>query len=191
MKIINRRGHPNFTFEIDGKVYFYGFRGAKSDYQMVLQCKNGICGNHFFILPSDLLRPLIQNSPQNSKYAKTLDKLNPKVYDMNNYNINTFDVGRGHTCPGTKLEVYLKNSNPEIFKCKLVKIANHRGFPNYHFEINGKMYFYGFKGIKADYKIVLYCTKKYQKGKTCTHCYNYSSILPTEFLKQIIKDNPS
>jgi hypothetical protein len=53
------------------------------------------------------------------------------------------------------------NSNNKPVKCRIVKIENRRGYPNFHFEIDGKMYIYGIEGIRTDYKIVLRCTKPF------------------------------
>ena len=105
LKIANRRGHPNFTFAINGKVYFYGFRSVKADYTMVLQCQKSKCSNSSFILPSEFLKDIIQNTPRYAKNPKCLDKSDPRVYDIKNYDINSFDIGKGHKCPGIELAV--------------------------------------------------------------------------------------
>ena len=73
---------------------------------------------------------------------------------------------------------------PKKVKCELLKITNRSGHPNFHFEINGQVYFYGIRGIKANYTIDLVCTKKYQNVKA--QCDNISSILPSEFLKGVV-----
>ena len=46
---------------------------------------------------------------------------------------------------------------------KLIRIINCRGFPHLHFEIHGKMYFYGIRGIKKDYTMVLKCWTKFSR----------------------------
>jgi hypothetical protein len=190
VKIENRRGHPNFHFEIDGKSYFYGIERIRQNYIIVLRCTKTVNNcSRSTIMPSDFLKEIIQNSPTISKNSKILDKSDPRVYDLKNYDLNSFYIGGGHTCPGTEIK---KVSKPEIFVnkpqflsinynciCKLVKIENHRGYPKFHFEINGKMYFYGMKRVRLDNKIVLLCTK--------TLCNNISTVLPSDFLKEIIQ----
>ena len=68
-------------------------------------------------------------------------------------------------------------------KCKLLKIlTNNRRVPKFYFEMNEKFYFYGYRGITADYKIILYCSKG--------NCGNYATITTSEFLKKIIRNSP-
>jgi hypothetical protein len=74
-------------------------------------------------------------------------------------------------------------------RCKLVKIVNSRGFPHLNFEINGKMYFYGIVGVRADNKIVLQCSKTRLSGSM--RCNIISTVLPSDFLKEIIQKTPS
>jgi hypothetical protein len=220
LKIARVREFPIFHFEINGKIYFYGFKGMRGNDIIVLRCsrmaKNGKsqCNNSSTILPSETFI--------NTKY---LDKSDPMVYDINNYDINSFEIGRGHKCSGTEIDVYLKSHktlekalfkkvnsddtdfyigehptshatssatiiqiSPQILpkadlaqinNCKLIKIADVRGNPIFHFEINRKVYFYAFKMITAAYKIMFYCTT--------SKCSMNSSILPTDSLKEIIK----
>jgi hypothetical protein len=136
VKIINRAGNPNLQFVINGKNYFYEIAGIEADYKIVLRCTKFIlsfsCGNLSYILPSDYLKQIIQNSPTISKYTKFLDKSDPRVYDLNNYYINSFDIGKGHKCSGTEIKNFSKSNNkPEIFvnsnamqvQCKSVKIG--------------------------------------------------------------------
>jgi hypothetical protein len=192
VKIENRNGNPNLHFEIDGKMYFYGIEGIESDYKIVLRCQKNLykskCNNLSSILPSEFLKQIIHDTSKEQKldFPKFFNKLDPRVYDIKNYDLNSFEIGNGHKCPGTEIDVYLKNDIPG--KYKLVKIGYQRGHPKFHFEINGKYYFYGIRGIKADYKIVLVCTKKSEKGKS--KCNNHSTILPSEFLKEIIQNKP-
>jgi hypothetical protein len=180
VKIENRFGHPKFHFEIDGKMYFYGIQGIRYDYKIVLLCSKKVngspCNNRSFILPSHFLKQIIHYSPI-SQYPKIFDKLDPRVYDLNNYDLNSFDIGKGHKCPGTEIEI-------NEVKCKIVKIENRRSRPNFHFEIDGKMYIYAIQGIRTDYKIVLRCTKRFS-GKNCN---NNSYIAPLDLLKQIMQD---
>jgi hypothetical protein len=188
VKVADHPLNPKFHFEIDGKIYFYEFRGIKSNFEIALFCTkwNGKtkCRNTSFILPSDSLKQIIQNTPNCNKYPKNIDKSDPRVFDIQNYDVNSFDIGKGHSCSGTEIENYKKMNNHDIkkVKCKLLKIENNRGHPKFHFEIDEKIYFYGLRGIKADYKIVLCCPKR--------SCLNSASILPSEFLKQLIQDSP-
>jgi hypothetical protein len=188
LNIVDRRGNPHFHIEIDGQIYFYGFRRVRADYKMVFQCQKSKCNNTSFISPLENLKQIIHDKPKGHKthVKKFLDILDAKVYDTNNYDINSFEIGGGHNHPGTELDVYLKiNNKPEMgakkVNCKLLKITTRRGYPSFHFDINGKIYFYGFRGIRADYKIVFYCTI----------CRNKSSISPSEYLKEIIQNTPN
>ena len=74
------------------------------------------------------------------------DKADPKVYDIQNYDKNSFEICGAHRCQGIE-------HDQNKLRYKLKKITNNRGNPNFHFEINGKYYVYGFRGIKRDYKI--------------------------------------
>ncbi len=119
--------------------------GVRADNRIVLQCSKTrlsgsslSCNNLATVLPSDFLKEIIQKTPSADKnqFAKILDKSDPRVYDIENYDINSFDIGKGHKCPGIEIDVYLKSFNkpeekPEM-KCKLVKIVNSRGFPHLH-----------------------------------------------------------
>jgi hypothetical protein len=156
------------------------------------------CQNKSYILPSEFLKEIIQNvtnKQPNFRYQKEIDKSDPRVYDMQNYDINSFELGHGHKCVGTRLEAYFKltekklqipTDDMQIIECKLVKVANRRGHPTFHFEINGKIYFYGFRGVKSDYTIDLYCTRTNFKLK----CRSVVHISPSEFLKKIIQNTP-
>jgi hypothetical protein len=67
-----------------------------------------LCNNISTVLPSDFLQEIFQNRPSKSKhrYAKIFDKSNPRVYDIDNYDLNSFDIGKGHKCPGTEISLY-------------------------------------------------------------------------------------
>jgi hypothetical protein len=208
---VNQRGHPNFHFEINGKMYFYGFKGIKADDKIVLCCTKKYqkeepstnCHSYASISASDFLKQIIQKAPKNAQYTKTFDRSDLRVYDIDNYDMNSFDIGKGHKCQGLEIEVYSNaiyttynrlNCNnagrpekkAEKVKCKLVKISNRLGHPNFHFEIEGQIYFFGSRGIKANHKIVLCCRKTYLKSK----CYNFSYIMPSESLNQLITNSP-
>jgi hypothetical protein len=130
VKIENRRGYPKFHFEIDEKRYFHRIYGIRANYEIVLRCTKSVsgsaCNNRSTLLPSDFLKQIIKNSPKLSKYSKILDKSDPWVYDLKNYNLNSFDIGEGHICSGTQMKK--SNNKPEI--CKIVEIVNSRGFPS-------------------------------------------------------------
>jgi hypothetical protein len=81
VKIANHHGRPNFRFEINGKAYFYGIRGIKADYKIVLFSTKTF-PNNAYILPTECLKKIIRNSPKYSTYPKILDKSDPRVYDI-------------------------------------------------------------------------------------------------------------
>ena len=201
-KIVRTHGFPILHFEINGKMYFYGIIGVKADNKIVLRCQKSLsgsksrCDNISTVVPSDFLKEIIHKRPAEIKncYANSLDKSDPRVYDLKNYDLNSFDIGKGHKCSGTEIKKVSKSNNkPEIFvnklQCKIVKIEIRRGYPNLHFEINGKMYFYGIIGVKADNKVVLRCHKSLSGSSLL--CGNISTVLPSDFLKEIIQKRPS
>ena len=220
MNITKVRGNPIFHFEMNGKIYNYGIKGIRADYKISLKCtKNSAknlkvkCGNISFIFPTETLALIIQDKPKepkctiynNSKYTKFLDNSDDSVYDINNYDINTFEIFGNHKCAGTKLRVYFqeieKSEHKKILqslrqtfslgqakiKSKLLKIIKiHTRLdehPHFHFEINEKIYFYGFRRFKKDGQIVLQCQN--------STCGNISYILPSDFLKLGIQNAPS
>ena len=66
---------------------------------------------------------------------------------------------------------------------KIVKIDKVGGNPHFHCEINGKIHSFGIKGIEANFRISLCCTKTYMN----TPCRNLAEILPSEKGREIIK----
>jgi hypothetical protein len=200
VRIVDRRGYPILHFEIDGKMYFYGVRGIRADYKIALGCtksyqneksKLTCCASPSFISPSEFLKEIIQASPKSAVYPKMFDKSDPRVYDLQNYDLHSFEIGKGHKCSGTDVESYLNFYNkpkirPKVVECKLLKITNRLDNPTLHFEMKEKVYFYGIRGIKSDYRIELYCTKTHFDHK----CKNIGSIFPSEFLKKIIRSTP-
>ena len=175
VKIVKgKRDVPHFHFEINGKYYVYRYRGIRANYIIFLVCIKKRCEKSAIITASEVLREIIKNSSKNSRFPQTfVDLSDPKVYDMKNYDNNSFEICRGHTCPGIEPDQNQVEYN-------LVKIAKNRGHPNFHFEINGKFYAYGYRGIKADYRIVLACKE--------TICGNWGTIVPSEFLKGMIQN---
>ena len=74
-----------------------------------------MCTNNCYIFPSEVLKKIIQNSVGKSQYAKFLNKSDPKVYGMNNYDLNSVQNTGAHKCLGTEFSVYFKNkANKEI-----------------------------------------------------------------------------
>ena len=101
VKIVKgKQGVPNFHFEINGKYYVYRYRGIRANYKISLVCSKDGCGKTATITPSEFLKEIIQNSPENSKYPKFFDKSDPKVYEMQNYYINSIVICGAHTCRG-------------------------------------------------------------------------------------------
>jgi hypothetical protein len=183
---------PLFHIVIGGKMYFYGIRGVLADYKIVLRCRKRTlcrkaitksCNNTSYIVPLDLLKQIIQDeSSKKSSFKKMLAMSDPRVYDLNNYDMNSFDSGKGHKCQGTEIDVYLKSLDKIRVKCKLLKIVNWGGYAHLYFENDGKKYIYRIRGIKRDYKIALRCING--------GCTNTADILPSAFLKQIIQKSP-
>jgi hypothetical protein len=135
-----------------------------------------MCATSSLISPSKSLKEIIQNTPLFSKYSKILNMADPRFFDIYNYEINSFSICQAHRCLGTELSVYSESKVNR--KCKLVKITKVRGSPILHFNINEKIYFYGIRGIKANYKINL----------KWVGCGTHSYISPSEYFKQIIQE---
>ena len=115
-KISDNRGNPIFHFEINGKVYFYGTRGVRTDGKIGLRCSKKIlnlkkaCCNSAYILPSAKGKVILQDTPTGlkRKFSKYLNKSDPRVYDLDNYDINSFEICGNHECSGTEFDVYLE-----------------------------------------------------------------------------------
>lgn len=191
LKITNHGGIPRFHFENNEKVYFYRIRGIKADDKIILHCITKNCAHNSTVLPSEVLKQIIQKSPEISLYAKILDKSDPKVYDIENYDLNLFDKGEGHKCKGAELSVYLETiSMKENTKVKLIKVEKSRGYPQFHFEINGKLYSNSVRGITADNKISLRCRKSINSTES-QKCLYICSIRPFDTLKESIHYKPN
>ena len=116
------KGFPSYHFQINEKVFIYGFKGITQDDKIVLLCSRPYQKDHLdyqcrclsFILPSESLREIIEKMPKrrNGYYPKTMARSNPRVYDVNNYNINSFAIGKGHRCLSTELDAYIKKYKP-------------------------------------------------------------------------------
>ena len=137
---------PIFYFEINGKIYFYGIIGIKADYKIHLQCTKIInkskCANLSVISPSEKGKVIIINRPKRlyAQFPKILNKSDPRIYDIENYDINSFEICGAHKCSGTETELYMNKNIP--VKCKLLKIrsSHHRSdLITFHFKINEKI----------------------------------------------------
>ena len=91
---------------------------------------------------------------------------------MTDSNDRDFYIGEHPIYQNEKIEEIGFNENKILRNCalnqtnikfKLLRILNRLGNPILHFKINRKMYFYGIRGVRADYKIVLQCTRTYKK----------------------------
>ena len=112
------KGFPKYHFQINGKIFFYGFVGIKQDDKIVLICtrpyqkeqSDYTCGCYSYILPLEGLYEIIEKNPFKKRGSppKTMARSNPLVYDVNNYNIHSFEIGKGHRCLGTELDAYNK-----------------------------------------------------------------------------------
>ena len=202
-KILNIRfkcQYPIFHFEINKKVYLYTICGMRADHKLVFRCSNRFeinnlrisCSNLSFISVSEILHKIIKNKPNRVEDSVMWTKINlnfsdPKVYDTKNYDVDSFEIGKGHKCTGHALDLDITQNNtnnkndPDKVKCELVKIAKYRGHPSFHFKINEKVFFYGIRGINADYKITLFSNNSYP---------NMAYIYPSELMKKIIKNSP-
>jgi hypothetical protein len=87
-------------------MYFYGIQGISKDFKIILRCQKQFlgkaCNNSSFIAPLDLLKQIMQDK-SSKKNSKMLDKSDPMVYDLKNYDINSFDIGKGHNVSELKL----------------------------------------------------------------------------------------
>ena len=50
----------------------------------------------------------------NSQFPKIFDRSDPRVCDIENYDINSFEIGSGHKCPGTEFDVYIRNCKRQV-----------------------------------------------------------------------------
>jgi hypothetical protein len=114
LKISDVCGTPLFYFEINGKMYSYGIKGVEADYKIRLQCSitKKVCGNLAVISPSEKGKLIIRDTPsgQKSKFPKFLDNLDPRIYDRENYDVNSFKIYGYHKCRGTDIIDYYKNN---------------------------------------------------------------------------------
>ena len=125
LNIYSVRGHPCFHFEINGNIYTYGTRGVRADFKIRLYCSKKICSNLSFISPSGKGKGFIRNTPkdQKSKFPKFIDKMDPRVYDIDSYDINSFEIYGTHRCPGTELKNKLHENKKSTVKSSSVEIA--------------------------------------------------------------------
>jgi hypothetical protein len=113
------RGYPSFHLQINEKVYFYGFRGIRKDDRIILVCtktfenntlETKCCTNRSYILPSEFLKEIFQKGLKGSGFPLFMDKSDPRVYDIQNYDMNSFEIGKGHKCSGTEPAEYIKKN---------------------------------------------------------------------------------
>ena len=109
LKIVGKqRSNPTFHFQINEQIYFYSIHRIRSDNKIILKCKNRYtvnklrptCGNLSYISASEFLQEIIKNTPKRSENSTMwtsiyLDYSNPEVYDMKNYDMNSFEIGIG------------------------------------------------------------------------------------------------
>ena len=78
------------------------------------------------VLPSDCLKQIFQKKPSEIKhrYPKIFEKSDPRVYDIDNYLINSFDIGKGHNCSGIEIDLYLQTT----YRKELCKICKNKHY---------------------------------------------------------------
>ena len=64
--------------------------------------------------PSESLKQIIENVGGRNRYAKSLDRSDPRVFDLENYDVNSFEISGYHKCRGTELSVYYENNKPAV-----------------------------------------------------------------------------
>jgi hypothetical protein len=172
-------------------VFSHGYRGITPDYRIGLRCQRKNCNINTYIKNIELLKNFIVETNANPKFPYDfLNKTDPRIFDLHGYDLETFKLSSEHKCEGTDFEIYNKSllpvslPVPEPTSIQLLKIEKYRESPTFHFKINGQMYFYGFRGVKVDFKIVLRCKKMHE------NCYLLSHVSPTEQLKEIIFERP-
>jgi hypothetical protein len=185
----------SFHIQLQDSVYFYTFQGIKSNFEIVLKCNK--CAHLAYLWPSDFLKELIFDRPKGSTiiYSKDMKLSNPGVCDPSNYRFRDISEYYYHKrCLAIKLNVYMQKymrSTTTFYKkpkngihCfqigKTLKIVKTPRGPLFHIEINKKVYFYAFKGIRLNFAIVLKCKK----------CSHLAYLRPHDILKNIIFDNP-
>ena len=129
--------------------------------------------------------------PKELKVCKTefTNKCESRIIEQNQHNIEIrpSENNRDKTsqiCSNNASEQ--KMPVKKEIKCKLVNILNLRGYPKFFIEIDGKIYSYGIRAIKSNYRIELRCTKQFLSSA----CNNISFIQPLDSLLDIIHDKP-
>ena len=188
LKIIQKRYERilSFHIQINQNVYYYTFLGIKDNFEIVLKCNR--CAHYVELCPTDSLKDIIFDKPKgySNVYSKSFKLSDPRVTEPNSYGLETFDNSVIKRCLSIKLESYLKNQLVDQFTKlssqigKILKIAKTPRGPLFHIQLNNKVYFYAFKGIKLNFKFVLKCTK----------CRHLAYVCPRDILKSIIYDNP-
>ena len=182
LKIANHRGNPHYHIEFDDKIYAYGFRGIKTDFSLILRCQKTKCNNTSFIKPSSHLREIIFDKPKGhkTKYCKSLDRNDSRLYDIKNYDINTFEFCSPHKCdgfenirsnfskPATNIKIARtlaeqKNGSllaiteySQVYSYRSKHISG-RKYSQYHIKIGDRVFQFVCKGVKSDFDFSLSC----------------------------------
>jgi hypothetical protein len=103
-----RQNNPTFHFQINKKLYIYSIHGIRSDNKIILICRKqyevnkvrSTCGNFSYISASELLQKIIKNTLDRSETSSIgtsiyLGCMDSRVYDMENYDMNSFEMGIG------------------------------------------------------------------------------------------------
>jgi hypothetical protein len=133
---------PTFHIEINKKIYIYRIHGIRSDNKIILKCTKesmlkgmlSTCGNLSYISASELLQKLITNTPSSESTVVCLAKnhsssrtkstvctplylrfTDPRVYDIENYDMNSFEIGIGRVRTWVNLYLNCRISIEFIF----------------------------------------------------------------------------
>jgi hypothetical protein len=89
-------------------VFIYRLRGISTDFSLDLRCENmGGC-SVAKIQPGENLRKIIAENGENEQSKQTMfaysvaNKNDSRYYDVNNYDIQSFEVFSEHKCTGKK-----------------------------------------------------------------------------------------
>ena len=98
-----QQNNPTFHFQINEKLYIYRIQGIRSDNKIIFQCTKeyevnklrSICGNLSYISATESLQKIIKNMRERSEITSYLGFWDSSVYDMKNYDWNSFEIGIG------------------------------------------------------------------------------------------------
>ena len=79
----------HFHIQIDEKVYFYLFKGIKSNFEIDIKCNK--CDFGAYLCPTDTLKKIIFDKPkgQNTDFQKDMKFSNPIVRQLSSYNLSS------------------------------------------------------------------------------------------------------